>query len=344
MKFDPSEVGQKGKLFGFPYAEEEADLILIPVPWDVTVSYSDGTARGPQRILEESSQLDFALPHLKGGHLYPVTMLPEQTGWQELSLENRLLAKNLIQKLEGEDELGMSDFVNIANVTRAGHRLNQELFELATSYLMQNKVVGTVGGDHSTPLGLIQALGEKHHDFGILQVDAHMDLREAYEGFEYSHASIMTNALKVPSLSKLVQVGIRDFCEEEEHMVDMLGGKVRVHFDEVIRKEMRSGIVWEDIVKRIVDELPEKVYISFDIDGLEPGLCPNTGTPVPGGLSFYEATSLIEAVARTGRKIIGFDLSETGDHPWDANVASRILYRLCTATGVSRGGLVYSES
>ncbi len=344
MKFDPSEVGQKGKLFGFPYSEEEADLVLIPVPWDVTVSYSDGTASGPQRILEESSQLDFALPHLKSGHLYPVTMLPVHQEWHRLSQESRILAKSLIEKLEGEDELDMSDFVNIANVTRAGHRLNHELYELAINYLNQEKIVGTVGGDHSTPLGLIQALGEKHQDFGILQIDAHMDLREAYEGFEYSHASIMTNALKVSSVSKLVQVGIRDYCEEEEHVVDNWSGKVRVYFDEVIRKEMRSGTSWEGILKRIVDELPEKVYISFDIDGLEPSLCPHTGTPVPGGLSFYEAASLIEAVARSGREIIGFDLSETGDHPWDANVASRVLYRLCTATGVSRGRLIYSES
>ncbi|MEQ9230080.1 MAG: agmatinase family protein [Cyclobacteriaceae bacterium] len=344
MKFDPGEVGQKGKLFGFPYSEEESDLILIPVPWDVTVSYSDGTAHGPQRILDESSQLDFALPHLRGGHLYPVTMLPINEAWQRRSTENRTLAKDVIDKLEGEGEFGMEDLVNIANVTRAGHKLNQELFETASNYLDQDKVVGTVGGDHSTPLGLIQALGEKHEDFGILQIDAHMDLREAYEGFEYSHASIMTNAINVSSVSKLVQVGIRDFCEEEKDAAEGSSGKVSVHFDEVMRKEMRSGTSWEVIVNRILDKLPQKVYISFDIDGLEPSLCPHTGTPVPGGLSFYEAASLIEAVARSGREIIGFDLSETGDHPWDANVASRILYRLSTATGVSRGHLTYSKA
>lgn len=342
IKFDPSEVGVKGKIFGFPYTEEEADLILLPVPWDVTVSYKDGTSNAPARILEESSQLDFVLPHLQDGHTYPVTMLDENQKWKEESLRNRRVAKEIIEKLESDQEFETQDLVNLTNVNRFSHALNQEVEKEALKYLDAGKVVGTIGGDHSTPLGLIKALGSKFDDFGILQIDAHMDLRDAYEGFEYSHASIMTNALQVSSVSKLVQVGIRDYCQEEVEVVEGAEGKVSVHYDEPLRKKLWEGANWNVLARGMVEELPQNVYISFDLDGLEPSLCPNTGTPVPGGLSFYEAATLIEEVARSGRKIIGFDLSETGDAAWDANVASRILYRLVTATGVSRGHLTYS--
>jgi agmatinase len=208
-----------------------------------------------------------------------------------------------------------------------------------SAFLDKGKIVATIGGDHSTPLGLIQSLADRHGEFGILQIDAHMDLRNSYEGFRYSHASIMYNALKLPQVTKLVQVGIRDYCAEEEQVVADMNGRVIVHFDEDLHREKWAGSSWMDMANKFVADLPEKVYVSFDMDGLDPSLCPNTGTPVAGGLSFAEAMYLLEEVVRTGRQLIGFDVSEAGNHPWDANVAARVILKLCALTGVSRGHL-----
>src|SRR5690606_17751186 len=117
------------------------------------------------------------------------------------------------------------------------------------------------GGDHSTPLGFMRALSEHHNRFGILQIDAHADLRKAYQGFTYSHASIMYNALKIPAVSRLVQVGIRDFCEEEMQVIQRAKGRIATFFDEDIKSAMYSGKNWDTLCTEIISLLPDKVYI-----------------------------------------------------------------------------------
>jgi agmatinase len=210
--------------------------------------------------------------------------------------------------------------------------------ESVEKQLRKNKLVGLVGGDHSTPLGFIEVLAEKH-SFGILQIDAHCDLRNAYEGFEYSHASIMYNALKISNVKKLVQVGIRDWCEEEDSYIRNSNRRVKTFFDYQIKKRLYQGHKWASICSDIIRELPKKVYISFDIDGLDPKLCPNTGTPVPGGLEFEQATFLLELLARSGKKVIGFDLNEVspGNSEWNGNVGARMLLKMCNLVAVSNG-------
>ena len=189
-----------------------------------------------------------------------------------------------------------------------------------------------MGGDHSTPLGFFKAIGENKGEFGILQIDAHCDLRDAYEGFQYSHASIMFNALaEVPQLSKLVQVGIRDYCEEEVDYINNSEGRVVTFFDKQLKERQFEGETWKAICDSIVDALPQQVYISFDIDGLDPKLCPNTGTPVAGGFEAEQVYYLFRRVLESGRKLIGFDLNEvSASHDeWDANVGARVLFKLC---------------
>ncbi|NJN42731.1 MAG: agmatinase family protein, partial [Flammeovirgaceae bacterium] len=219
--------------------------------------------------------------------------------------------------------------------------LNQWVYETSKSLLEKGKLVGLLGGDHSTPNGFIKAIAEKYTRFAILQIDAHADLRNAYEGFVYSHASIMFNALKLPAVSQLVQVGIRDYCNEELDVINNSKGRVKTFFDEDIKESMLKGKTWETICKEIVTRLPDNVYISFDIDGLDPKLCPNTGTPVAGGFEFHEIVLLLKVLAQSGKRIIGFDLNEVspGDSEWDANVGARILYQLCNWMGVSQGKL-----
>ncbi|MBR6814047.1 MAG: arginase family protein, partial [Tidjanibacter sp.] len=197
------------------------------------------------------------------------------------------------------------------------------------------KIVGLVGGDHSTPLGVIKAVAKHHKGMGILHIDAHRDLRKAYEGFQQSHASIMFNVLsEVPRVSRIVQVGARDYCSAEAELAAT--DERVVSFEQALLDERRfAGESWSAVCQEIVEALPKDVYISFDIDGLSPDNCPSTGTPVPGGLSFGEAVHLIKSVVRSGRRIVGFDLVEVacgkmGDY--DANVGARMLYKLCCQT------------
>jgi agmatinase len=134
-----------------------------------------------------------------------------------------------------------------------------------------------------------------------------------------------------------VQVGIRDYCEEEMKVLENESERISVFFDQELKENRFDGKTWNVQCGEIVEQLPELVYISFDMDGLDPKLCPTTGTPVPGGLDFPEVVFLLKKVVESGRKIIGFDVCETGNNEWDANVAARIIYKLCNLAGRSNG-------
>ena len=160
----------------------------------------------------------------------------------------------------------------------------------------QGKNVVLLGGDHSCPLGYLEALAERHSSFSILHLDAHADLREAYEGFTYSHASILYNALQLPAVERLVQVGVRDLCPDEVQRIECSGGRIRLWDDYTLHRNLFEGTKWAQVCSRIVNDLGENVYVSFDIDALDPSLCPGTGTPVPGGLSFHQASYLLRCL------------------------------------------------
>ena len=187
----------------------------------------------------------------------------------------------------------------------------------------------------------MKSIAKKYPSFGILQIDAHMDLRKAFEDFKYSHASIMYNALEeIPAISKLVQVGIRDYCIEEVEYAH--SNRVVYFLDSAAKKKQLMGSSWGEIVDTIISSLPENVYISFDIDGLEPSLCPNTGTPVPGGLRWEEAIYLLEELVLSKKRIVGFDLNEVTpatDNEWDASVGARLLFKLCNLAIASKESL-----
>lgn len=327
--FDPNGVGlENAGIFGLPYSPQEAQVILIPAPWGVTVSYGGGTQHGPKAILDASPQIDYFHPSY-GANSWKVgvSMLP-QGDWNDIyeqGLTLREKAKAHIEAMErGEDDVVSQE------INDACDQFNARIEKTATELLDTGKLVGLVGGDHSTPLGLMRALAKKQ-EFGILQIDAHCDLRDSYEGFTYSHASIMHNALTLPEIKKLVQVGIRDYSVGEKETIDSSSGRIQTFFDSDLKTRQFRGETWHKIVEDIVSSLPEKIYISFDIDGLDPALCPGTGTPVPGGLQFQEAVYLIQAVAESGKRIIGFDVNEVSPRPhndWDANVGMRILWNL----------------
>ncbi|RAV99622.1 agmatinase family protein [Pseudochryseolinea flava] len=335
-RFDPNGPGIQGNLFGLPFDVDTASVVLIPVPWEVTVTYHTGTADGPEAILKASQQIDSYMREIPEAWKLGTCMLPASKDIKAESRKLRAQASQHISKLErGEKTLVNDPLVN--KINESCESLNIYVKSTAQKLLRAGKMVGIVGGDHSTPLGLLRALADHHQSFGILQIDAHADLRKAYEDFTYSHASIMYNVLKIPAVSKLVQVGIRDYCDEEAKMIEQSEGRVVTFFDDDLKDRRFSGQSWQQLCDKIVRQLPKQVYISFDIDGLDPKLCPNTGTPVPGGLEFQEAVYLIKKVVQSGRKIIGFDLCEvtSGDHDWDANVGARMLFQLCHWMGVS---------
>jgi agmatinase len=334
--FDPNAPGTTDSLFGLPFDEASAQVIVVPMPWEVTVSYHQGTAHGPEAILAASAQVDLYHRHIADAWKIGIHMLHVPQEWKQKSDALRQLAVAHISSLASAHT---QQPVAPEAVNRGCEEMVQYVRDKTRHYLQQGKAVGVLGGDHSTPLGFIQALSEHHDRFGILQIDAHADLRKAYEGFTYSHASIMYNALKLPSVNRLVQVGIRDYCEEEVQVMQRSLGRIKTFFDEDLKDQLYAGTTWQMLCRQIIDELPEKVYISFDIDGLDPKLCPHTGTPVAGGLEYHQAVFLIRELVKSGRKIIGFDLNEVapGDSDWDANVGARLLYQLCSWMAVSQG-------
>lgn len=341
--FNPNDLGKKdSNLFGLPFTTDEARLVVVPVPWEVTVSYGGGTANGPAAVFDASMQVDLFDPYLVNAWKLGVSMDAVPKKLHGTSTLLRKKAERYIDLLSSgkdpEKNAAMKKFR--AEINAACGKMIEHVKKTAAKHLAAGKMVALIGGDHSTPLGFIHALAEKYSDFGILQIDAHADLRQAYEGFTYSHASIMYNVLnEVTAVKKLVQVGIRDYCEDEVNVINRSNGRVVTYFDKEIKHELYNGKSIRSIHVEIVRHLPKNVYISFDIDGLDPKLCPNTGTPVPGGFEFEEAAHLIQTVVESGRKIIGFDLNEVSprDDEWDANVGARMLYRMINMMARSNG-------
>lgn len=336
--FDPNAAAQPSSgVFGLPNSESDAKVILLPIPFDATTSYGKGAANGPSAILEASKQVD--LFDLETGRPYEagIFMLEECADVRAWNDEANGHSAKVIEAAGNvtTDELRAA----LETTNEISARVNEFTYRETKRFLAADKIVGLVGGDHAVPFGCIRAHAEHFPGLGVLHFDAHADLRPAYEGFAWSHASIMNNVVRECAIAKLVQVGIRDLSEEELEQIES-NPKLQAFYDVDLKRAQRRGESWESIANRVAASLPKQVYISFDIDGLDPALCPHTGTPVPGGLSFHDAVAVIEAVVRSGRTIVGFDLNEVAPGPnddWDANVGARLLYKLIGWTLVSRG-------
>ena len=324
----------KNNIFGLPFSEEDARLVILPVPWEVTVSYGAGTSRAPERVFHASMQVDLFDAETQDAWKKGIYMRQPDKKILMKSDYLRKEAELYINYTSKGEMVEKNSFMckSLKEINEGSALLNRWVYEQTLSLLNDGKLVGLLGGDHSTPLGYYKAIAEKHGDFGILQIDAHCDLRKSYENFVYSHASIMYNALQeIPGLKKLVQIGVRDYCQEEWDCIRSSNDRVVTWFDKDVKERGYGGQSWKQIADEIVSHLPEKVYISFDIDGLDPKLCPGTGTPVPGGFESEQMFYLIRLIIASGRRLIGFDLDEigVGDTDWDANVGARILWKLC---------------
>jgi agmatinase len=344
MEFDPNAPAQPGSgVFGLPHGEEDALVVLIPVPWEATTSYGGGASEGPRAILDASAQIDLYDLDVEKPYVHGIHMLPEPEGIVAWNGQAKALAEKVVDAGGAGDDPELQ--AAVARVNELSGQVNAWVAHETARLLDANKIVGIVGGDHSVPYGALEAMAaRKKGGFGILHFDAHSDTRKAYEGFTHSHASIMHNVLEnVREVERIVQVGIRDVCEEEIGYTRSLGRRVSIFFDRDLARRKLDGEKFSTIAKEIAQALPDEVWVSFDIDGLDPRFCPHTGTPVPGGLDVHEVIAVLREVVRAGRKIIGFDLNEVAPNPndaddeWDGNVGARMLYKLIAFTLASQG-------
>ncbi len=347
--FDPGAPAHPGSgLFGIDCAPAEALVHVLPVPFDATTSYRKGTARGPEAILAASHQVD--LFDLATGR-------PYEAGIWMAPIDERIVRWNERASAAASLIIAAGGIENDRSLTGAAEAVDEIQEELnalvereASAALDAGKLVALVGGDHSVPFGSIRAHVERFPGMGILHVDAHADLRAAYEGFTWSHASILHNVFSRlgEGLGPILQVGIRDVSEAEVETIRVSNGRIRTVFDLEWAEQRLRGRDLASFVRRSLADLPEEVYVTFDVDGLEPALCPNTGTPVPGGLTWAEAMLWLEELVLSGRRIVGVDLNEVAPAPsggrgtelgagWDENVGARLLYRLIGFALRSRG-------
>lgn len=266
-----------------PTKPEDARFHVLPVPYEKTVSYGHGTAQGPSAIIAASGQLERwdgrSDPGAEGIHTWPAV-----------------------------------------DCSGPAERVIEEISSCIRKILKLKKIPVVLGGEHTVTWGVIKGyLDAGVKDIGVVQIDAHADLRDAYEGEKYSHASVMRRVVEagVP----LIQLGNRAYCEEEREARKK--HKVRA-FDAI------------DLVPRRVNKIklpknfPKKVFFTVDVDGIDPSVLPATGTPVPGGLGWYQTLGLFESVARQ-RRIVGFDVMEfapiAGFHAFDF-AAALLTYKL----------------
>ena len=327
--FDPDAAAGSGSgIYGLPFTPDEAHVVVIPVPYEATTSYGGGTSGGPLAVFEASRQVDL---------FDRDTGRPYERGIAMLDLPKKIVRWNRDARKLAAPVIEHGGVVDRATKKAAGEvnaisgKVNDWVHERTSTLLAAGRLPVVLGGDHSVPYGAIAAYAERFPGMGILHLDAHADLRDAYEGFTWSHASIFHNVMtRLPNVSRLVQVGVRDLGAAESRMIENSRGRIVTFFDSDVAALKEEGKPWGAIADSIVAPLPHDVYLSWDIDGLDPTLCPSTGTPVPGGLSWNEAIGLLRAIHRAGKRIVGLDLCEVspGETEWDANVGARLLYKM----------------
>lgn len=328
--------------FGSRTSFNQARVVLVPVPWEVTASGGEGTARASEEIREASNQMDFfQKSSLK--EINPLIFFEEPD--RELTRLNKThcdISRKIIDQQNRSLPLRKEQQKEINAINRACKQMTDWVYKKAQDIFNKGKIPALVGGDHSVSEGLIRLIGEMYpKDLGLLHIDAHCDLRESYQGFTRSHASIMFNVLNYPAApQKILQVGVRDFCKEEYERIKK-NSRLVCYFDEDLSTRLSQRESWAQICKEMIALLPSRIYVSLDVDGLEWACAPGTGTPVPGGLTFNQALFLLNEIERQGKKLISFDVVESSAGPqeakkifghWNENVAARLIYHLCGLT------------
>ncbi len=293
--------------FGGLGREEEAVMSrpprysILQAPFDLTTSYVSGAAGGPAAIIEASAHME----------LYD----------EELDSEPYRAGIETLGPIEAAEN---------------AEAMVEAVYGAALEVLDRGSMPVLLGGEHSVTLGMVRALKARHPNLSVLQLDAHADLRDTYEGNPYNHASV---ARRITELAPLVQVGVRSLSAQEAEFLKSASRKggaasVVTHYaPEVLGADVAA------LGARIAAELTDPVFVTIDIDVFDPSVMPSTGTPEPGGLGWYDVTALLKAVA-AAKRIVGFDLVELA--PQKGNVApdfmaARLVYKMMAYINARQG-------
>ena len=313
----------------------DASIVLVSAPWAVTSAAGQGAVYTPDAIIDASTTV--SLYDVVSGESIDGKVATADVDYdlQENSLNIGGDAAKVVAHIEDGGSLSGDYFARKVVRINLGFRdMHRSVGKRVFRYASKGKIVGVVGGDHAVAFGAVRSLSSVHPDMGVLYIDAHCDLRPSGKIFDYSHLSVARNIIdEIPAVSKMVQVGVREMSVDEIEFAKS-NPKIAMFCHEKLSAERFSGRSWSELCDDVVAQLPEKVYISFDIDALSPECCPNTKRPVAGGMTFDEAVCLINRVVESGRTIVGFDLTEivpVVDSGVDAVVGARMLVKLCAA-------------
>lgn len=334
--FDPEGLRLPSKLFGLPFTTETAEVVVIPVPWDVTSSVKSATSLGPSAVLNASTQVELFMDRIEDAWQMGIAMLPIDQDWHDKNNEARLFTDEYFNFLRGgevqlsEKEIG----IIVRNINALSENINDWVFLKSDELINSGQLPVVLGGDHSAPLGLMKAIGKKYDSFGVLQIGSRANLLPEHQKFIYSHASIMHNLLTIEQVTKLVQIGISDYCEEESKVMNT-DHRISAFYDYQLSRESFEGTTWNQQAERIIAKLPGKVYISLDINSL--ALQFSSTTDTPSWLTYHHLIYLFDKLALSGKEIVGFDICEvSGSHGnWHAIIAARMLYYLSNITGIT---------
>lgn len=336
-EFDPNTITpDNGNYFGIALEPERAALVLLSAPWDATASLRSGSSYAPDAVIEASRYVDFYEPLAPNTWRKGIATAPIDYSIQDLSHRLRSDAEGVIKL---HDELGISVLDNLMyerrlrRVNEGSAEMNLNLFKQVTRWLKQDKIVGVVGGDQSVTYSTVRALGHKYEKLGVVHIDSKCDMHESYQGFDFSHASTMYNILRdVPQVEKLVAVGVQEFSPIEWERATN-DSRVSLYTAQDIWSRQFEGDTWANIVRSIINELPNDVYLSLDIDGLENECSPNRGHLTAGGLGFHRVVYLMERIVASGRRIVGFDITEVVpsiENKAEMRVVARLLFKMCS--------------
>jgi agmatinase len=270
-------------------SQDNSKVVIVPVPYEATTSYGKGTKNGPQAVLEASQEVEMFDDEL--------WVEPYKIG------------------------IHTSDVVDMPPVANDAKEPFHELSAAVRPLVEFGKFPIVIGGEHSLTLGAVRACAERFEDLSVLQIDAHADLRDAFEGNKYSHASVAYHLYKTLPNPVITQVGIRNISAGEVSWLEQEEANINIFW-------ARQQSTWE--FQDIIDSLSDNVYLTIDVDGLDPAIMPSTGTPEPGGIDWYQLTGLIKLLC-IRKNVIAADIVElapiAGMHAPDFLIA-KLLYKL----------------
>ena len=277
-----------------PYSEYgKAKIVVLPVPYDMTATYVPGARNGPKAVIEASNHME----------LYD----------EELGKETYRVGIDTGETLDVADK-SPEDMLNMVS-------------KAVSSEIESQKYQVVMGGEHSISLGVVRELVKKYPNLSVLQLDAHADLRDSYDGTPYNHACV---GRRISELCPLVQVGVRSISKEEVDFKKL--SKVVTISDH----EVKQGQRWSE---KVLDNLTDDVYLTFDLDVLDPAIMPAVGTPEPGGLNWHETIRFLRMISQK-KRIVSFDMVELTPQPGNVApdfLAAKLMYRIMGYIAESKG-------